>query len=144
PVDIRPVDVNQIVRQVARLVSPDLHLRDAALDLELTPDLPLVAADRVHLQQVVLNLVLNGVDAMAGTPPDDRRLQVRTSPGIGRTVDIEVRDVGHGISPESMPRIFEPFFTTKPSGMGMGLSIVRSIVDANGGRIAASNNRSGG
>jgi two-component system sensor kinase FixL len=81
---------------------------------------------------------------MAGTPPDQRRLLVRTSPGIRRTVDIEVRDVGHGISPESMPRIFEPFFTTKPSGMGMGLSIVRSIVDAHGGRIAVSNNRSGG
>jgi C4-dicarboxylate-specific signal transduction histidine kinase len=126
------------------LAAQDVQLRRSALDVELAPDLPLVAGDRVHLQQVVLNLILNGVDAMANSPPERRHLLLRTSRGDGHTVELEVRDAGCGIAPEAIDHLFEPFFTTKANGMGMGLSIVRSIVASHGGTIAAANNPSGG
>lgn len=144
PIELRPLDVNETVEQVVRLVSADVRLRGSALDLELATGLPQVQGDRIHLQQVVLNLILNGIDAMAGSPPERRRLLLRTSRGAGRAVELEVRDAGTGIPPETMPRLFEPFFTTKKEGMGMGLSIVRSIVQSHGGTIEAAANPSGG
>ncbi len=144
PLELKPLDLNEAITQVAGLVTQDLFLRDAALDLELAPGLPKILGDRVHLQQVVINLVLNGIAAMADARPELRRLRLRTARGAGQTVRLEVHDTGTGLSTEAMARLFEPFFTTKPDGMGMGLPIVRSIVESHGGRIAASNNPSGG
>jgi C4-dicarboxylate-specific signal transduction histidine kinase len=99
----------------------------------------------VHLQQVLLNLVLNGIDAMAGVPPERRRLTIRTARLAGE-IEVAVSDTGCGISGDALARIFEPFFTTKGKGegMGMGLSISRSIVEAHEGRILAENNRDRG
>jgi PAS domain S-box-containing protein len=144
PQDLVSIEINELVDQVARLVAGDLALRSAALDLELAADLPRIRGDRVQLQQVLLNLIINGIDAMKDSPTENRRLLVRTSPADGREVRVEVRDDGAGIPEEVMPRLFEPFFSTKREGMGMGLSIVRSIVSNHGGRIWASNNVSRG
>ncbi len=142
--EVRPLDLNETVKQVQRLAAHDLAMRGAVLDLELTEDLPLINGDRIHLQQVVLNLILNAADAMTGLPPEARHMVLRTRPGINHTVELELRDSGPGISSKAMPHIFEPFFTTKPNGMGMGLSIVRSIIETHGGRITCANGASGG
>jgi two-component system sensor kinase FixL len=96
------------------------------------------------LQQVLLNLILNGMDAMAEQPQERRRLSVRTPAGADGFVELVVTDRGHGIEPDKLPRLFEPFYTTKTNGMGMGLSISRRIIEAHRGRIWAENNGSGG
>jgi two-component system sensor kinase FixL len=144
PIDLRPIDLNEPVLQVAQLVGQDLLLRGSTLDLELASELPRIRGDRVHLQQVALNLILNGIDAMASLPSGERRLLVRTAPASGRMVELEVRDAGPGIGREAFAHLFEPFYTTKPDGMGMGLAIVRSIVESHGGRVSAVNSPSGG
>jgi signal transduction histidine kinase len=97
----------------------------------------------VRLQQVLLNLIINGLDAMHGTPEPQRRLVVRTEPDA-QGARVCVTDVGHGIPPDKLSTVFESFFTTKEHGMGLGLSIARSIVDLHGGRIWATNNPTGG
>ena len=144
PADYRAINLNEIVKQVQRLVAHDLSLAGCVLDLELTEDLPPVTGDRVHLQQVVLNLILNAADAMSDVPAETRRIVLRTRLGLGHTVQLELRDRGPGIAPEVLPRLFEPFFTTKKNGMGMGLSIVRSIVETHSGQITCANAASGG
>jgi C4-dicarboxylate-specific signal transduction histidine kinase len=98
----------------------------------------LVVGDRVQLQQVVLNLVMNACDAMSGTPPGERLLVVSTT--MGGDARIEVRDGGSGIAPDALARVFEPFVTTKRDGLGLGLAICRSIVTAHGGSLSAVNN----
>jgi signal transduction histidine kinase len=98
----------------------------------------------VHLQQVLLNLILNGMDAMNVTPKLERRLTVRASETKDGSLLVAVSDCGTGIAPEEIVRIFEPFFTTKPDGMGMGLAISRTIIQAHGGEISAANNALGG
>ena len=118
------------------------ELSDGISDEQLDATLPapaVVSADRVHIQQVLLNILLNGLDALAGMPGDRRRLTVLTAADNG-VVDVAVRDSGPGISEASMAEIFEPFVSTKSNGMGMGLAIARSIVEAHHGRIVASNN----
>jgi signal transduction histidine kinase len=102
-----------------------------------------VLGDRIHLQQVLLNLMLNGMEAMAETPPDRRRLLVRTVQSNG-VVEVSVRDSGRGLPADDLGRVFEPFYSTKGDGMGMGLSIARSIVEMHAGRIAAENNGGAG
>jgi signal transduction histidine kinase len=101
--------------------------------------LPAVRGDRVHLQQVLLNLIMNGLDAMGGTPEHLRRIVVHTERN-GATAQVRVVDSGPGIAPDKLKAAFESFFTTKEHGMGLGLSIARSIVELHGGRIWASNN----
>jgi two-component system sensor kinase FixL len=96
------------------------------------------------LEQVVVNLLLNGMDAMAREPDSRRRLIVRTGIDGGETVEVQVSDTGHGIPKEILPRLFESFVTTRKDGVGLGLSISRSIIEAHGGRIQAENNRDGG
>jgi two-component system sensor kinase FixL len=100
--------------------------------------------DRVHLQQVLLNLILNGMDALSGASLEDRRVSVTALLDGAQTVEIAVSDTGTGIPDDKLAHVFDPFFTTKPDGMGMGLPISRTIIEAHGGRFWAENNKSGG
>jgi signal transduction histidine kinase len=136
-----PVDLNEIARETAAFVAPDAAARLVRLELDLQNAPAMVFGDRVHLQQVLLNIVLNGMDSMRDTPSEHRRLVVATATiGGGSHVQVVVRDSGSGIPRDAITRVFDPFFTTKRDGMGMGLSIARSIIEAHHGRILAENN----
>jgi PAS domain S-box-containing protein len=139
-----PLQINSVVEDVLQVVSGDAALRKIAIGAELAPGLPKILGDRIHLQQVLLNLMLNGMDAMAGEPRERRRLSIRTRSSADGLVELAVVDSGHGIEPEKLPHLFEAFYTTKPNGMGMGLSISRTIIEAHHGRIWAENNAGGG
>jgi PAS domain S-box-containing protein len=142
--DRQPLGINSLVEDVLQVVSGDAALRKMAMSADLAPGLPKILGDRVHLQQVLLNLLLNAMDAMAGEPRERRRLSLRTRLSTDGLVEITVMDSGHGIAPDKLPRLFEPFYTTKPNGMGMGLSISRTIIAAHHGKILAENNAAGG
>ena len=122
-----------------KLVHSNLLERQISIDVELGPDLPSVYGDRVQLQQVVLNLLMNAADASCTVGTDDRRIQVRTELVDGEVV-VSLTDRGAVVSDAAFERMFEPFFTTKPDGMGLGLSISRTILEAHGGEIAARRN----
>ena len=115
-----------------------------SLSTELEPGLSKVRADRVQVQQVVLNLALNAIEAMHDQPADKRQMVIRSRRLDDKQAEVSVSDSGAGIDPEILPRIFDAFITTKPNGMGLGLSISRSIVEAHGGRLGAHNLQSGG
>ena len=136
----KSIEINEAVEEVLKLISTDASARKVAMKFERTADLPRVWCDPVHFQQVVLNLVLNGMEAMAGLPEEKRQVVVRTGPANNGTVKIAVADSGPGIPVDSLPKLFEHFFTTKKDGMGMGLSIARTIVEAHHGQIWAENN----
>jgi two-component system, LuxR family, sensor kinase FixL len=121
-------------------VRSDLVNQNVAVNVQLALDLPAVNGDAVQLQQVLLNLVVNSCDAMAGLEAIDRRLLVRTELANGNDVLVSVADRGQGIPFEKMERIFEPFFTTKTLGMGLGLTVCRTIISAHGGRLWVMNN----
>jgi signal transduction histidine kinase len=140
---VQALSANTVVREVLALVQTDLRRRGVSVSTRLCEPAPLVLADRVELQQVVLNLVLNACDAMNDTPPGERLLVVSTTTQ-GDDARIEVRDQGSGIDPDVLARIFEPFVTTKREGLGLGLAICRSIVSASGGYMSAVNNPEGG
>jgi two-component system sensor kinase FixL len=114
------------------------------ITLETPSHLPPARGDRVHLQQVLLNLILNGMDAMIAQPPEQRVLVVRVRAGQDHSLEVAVTDAGTGISPADKARVFEPFFTTKAQGMGMGLALSRTIIEAHGGLIRAENNATTG
>ena len=139
-----PVDLNQIADEVARLASPDARRRGVVVETELAPGLPAVIGDRVYLQQVLLNFLLNGMDAMIDTPQAERRIIVRTQLNGEQSVSVSVIDAGHGIRSGQLSDVFKSFYTTKEHGMGLGLAIARSIIEVHGGRIWASNNPHGG
>lgn len=137
-----PLNMNEVVKEVLQIVRSDLINHGVSVDLDLAADLPLVEGDRVQLQQVLLNLVMNACDAMATSP--QRLIRVLTSCLDPAWVQVSVEDRGIGIAPDRLTAIFEPFITTKPSGMGMGLAVSRTIVTVHGGKLWASNNPTGG
>jgi C4-dicarboxylate-specific signal transduction histidine kinase len=135
-----PLNANEMVQEVVKLLHSDATLRHMSIVRDLEPDLPPVRGDRVQLQQVLLNLMLNSFDAMADRPLGDRHMVVRTQRVDALTIQIAVQDHGSGIEAGLLERVFEPFYTTKPEGLGMGLSICRSLIEGHHGRIWAVNN----
>jgi signal transduction histidine kinase len=140
----RRINLNDLVKNVAHVVRPDAVGFSCELETWLAEDLPPIEGDPVQIQQVLVNLVSNAFDAMRQTPPSRRRVEISTKANGNNDVQLTVRDHGAGISPEAHERLFDRFFTTKQKGLGMGLAIVRSIVEAHGGRIVAENVADGG
>ena len=138
PFEAREIDLNETVREVLDLVSALSHARGVWLDDVLTGGPLLVKADNIQLQQVVINLIVNAIDAMQPLDKSQRRITVRTARD-GDSAEIEIADHGPGIPDGKLNEVFEPFYTTKPNGMGMGLSIARTIVEVHGGQISAEN-----
>jgi two-component system, LuxR family, sensor kinase FixL len=136
PLERQALNVNDVVTDILRFISGDARRRGVAVHTELRPTLPTISADRVSLQQVVLNLVLNAMDAMDHLEPADRQVVIRTH-HTDHAVEVAVIDRGHGIPSDRLPRLFDAFFTTKRDGIGLGLPVARSIVEAHGGRIWA-------
>jgi PAS domain S-box-containing protein len=140
PMRVEALDLNEVAAEVVKLMETEALRRSVSLQSDFTAASAKALGDRVQLQQVLINLILNGMEAMADTPEPDRRLVIRTMANGHRRVEISVRDSGQGIAPEELSRVFDSFFTTKETGMGLGLAIARSIIDAHHGRIFAENN----
>jgi PAS domain S-box-containing protein len=136
PLELKALDMNQIAGEIVSLVRGEARRRGVTVRTELVPSLPAIGADRVSLQQVMLNLMLNGMDAMDHLDAPERQMVVSTR-GLTNAVEVAVSDTGHGIPSDRLPRLFDAFFTTKKDGLGLGLAIARSIVEAHGGRIWA-------
>ncbi len=139
-----PINLNELVTKVAHVVRPDAVAYSCELETSLAKDLPLIEGDPVQIQQVLVNLVSNAFDAMRQTPPSQRKVEISTAGGGDGKVRLSVRDHGTGIRSEVHEQLFDQFFTTKEHGLGMGLAIVRSIVEAHGGKIHAENVADGG
>jgi two-component system sensor kinase FixL len=137
--EMKPLDMNTIIHETVVLISTDATMRNDALKIELESNLPLVRGDRVQLQQVLLNLISNSFDAMESSQ-GAHEILIRTLRKDADTVVVEVKDSGCGIPVNNIPKLFTHFFTSKPDGLGMGLSISRSIVEAHGGRLDVENN----
>jgi signal transduction histidine kinase len=135
-----PLDVNDVVKEVTALVRRELVSHQVSLRTEFASALPMILADRVQLQQMIINLVMNGIEAMQSVTHRPRELVVRSGQDEKQQVLVGVTDYGVGISAENADRLFDAFFTTKASGIGMGLSICRSIIEAHGGRLRATAN----
>lgn len=133
----QPIDVNEVIRGLADLLRTDAREHGSKLRLELAEPMPLVMADPIQLQQVILNLAHNGIEAMDDRDPVSRCLSIHTSGQSNGVVEVAICDQGVGISSDRLNHIFDPFFTTKSKGLGMGLSISRTIVEAHGGRLWA-------
>jgi signal transduction histidine kinase len=132
------LEINEAILEVIALTRGEVVKNGVSVQTQLAEGLPPIQGDRVQLQQVILNLIINAVEAMSGVSEGSRELLIGTGQDPSGGVLIAVRDSGPGLSPESFDRLFDAFYTTKPGGMGMGLSICRSIVEAHGGRIWAS------
>jgi len=140
----RPVHMNNVIQEILTFIRSDSVLEGLSIETELAPELPAVPGDRVQLQQVLLNLMLNAVDAMNKARPDLRKLVIKTENKEEQGVRISVKDFGSGIDKAHRDKLFEPFYTTKSGGMGMGLAISQRIIHAHGGSIWAENNPDGG
>jgi signal transduction histidine kinase len=141
---LEEVDVNALTSSVLSLVLPDAVRRNVVIHTLLDPSLPRASADPVHLQQVLLNLLINAMDAMKDTPVEQRVLEVRTERCADDHLTVTVLDRGHGFELTQKDKLFDSFYTTKTEGLGLGLSIARSIVKVHGGAIWAENRRGGG
>ena len=138
------INLNDVVKAVTHMVQPDAAAHLCKIKTSLTPDLPLIEGDPIQIQQAMINLVRNAFDAMRDAPPSRRVVEIATDYNGDGAIGVAVRDYGSGISEAARERLFEQFFTTKDEGLGMGLAIVRSIVEAHGGTITAENADGGG
>jgi PAS domain S-box-containing protein len=139
-----PINLNEAVNAVSLMVQPDAAAQSCKMETSLAQDLPAIEGDPTQIQQALINLVHNALDAMRDTPPGRRIVEISTNRNGDRTISVVVRDNGSGISEATRERLFEQFFTTKEEGLGMGLAIVRSIIEAHGGSITAENADGGG
>jgi C4-dicarboxylate-specific signal transduction histidine kinase len=137
------LDVNEIITEVAALLQRELTAQQVTPHLELAPAIPLSIGDRVQIQQVIINLVMNGADAMQTIADGPRALMIRSRQAEPDQVLVAVKDSGVGIAPGNADRLFAPFFSTKPNGLGMGLAICHSIIEDHGGRLWATDNDEG-
>jgi len=137
------LDLNEAAQEVIALSSNDLQRNRVVLQVELADELPTVSGDRIQLQQVVLNLLRNAADAMIDVHDRQRQLLIKTERENTGRVRLSVRDVGVGLSPQSLDSLFDPFYTTKSGGMGIGLFVSRSIVERHQGRLWAEPNQDG-
>ena len=137
------IQINDVIRSVLRIAEVDSRCSDAPICLELSSEVSVTAADKTLIEQVVLNLVMNAMEAMEGFPRDQRKMRIKTYQDA-EYIHVAVSDFGPGLDAKIAARVFEPFFTTKPEGMGMGLSLTRSIIEAHGGRLWAQNEPSRG
>lgn len=138
--EMQPLAVETLVEDAARLLTGDAMARKTAVEMQIAPDLPHVSGDRVHLQQVLVNLIVNGMDAMNSCLPEDRKLTVTATQRDASNVEIAVSDAGTGVPATDLSRVFEAFHTTKRGGLGLGLAICRSVIEAHGGAITVENN----
>ncbi|MBR0831398.1 ATPase [Bradyrhizobium manausense] len=143
PFELREVDLNAIVGETLEFLAALTVGRQVGVDRALEPAPLVVRGDRIQLQQVILNLVVNAIDAMAGMPTAERHIVVRTDRS-GNFAEVSIADSGPGIAPDKLSDVFQPFFTTKEHGMGIGLSIARTIVEAHAGQLLAENDAKGG
>jgi two-component system sensor kinase FixL len=137
--EMKPLNINALINETVVLIATDATVRNVVLKIEPENDLPLVRGDRIQLQQVILNLISNSFDAIESSF-DPREILIRTSRKDTHTIMVAVKDSGCGIPIQNIPKIFTHFFTSKPDGLGMGLSISRSIIEAHGGRLDVKNN----
>jgi two-component system sensor kinase FixL len=133
------LDLSEVVGDVAQLARPDAATRRVKLTVKVPEHLPPIRGDRVHLQQVLLNLIVNGMDALNGASRENRRVTVSARLDAPGAIEVSVSDTGHGIAAEKLGQVFDPFYTTKKDGMGMGLPISRTIVESHGGRLWVDN-----
>jgi len=143
-IESRPISVLQLLDEVLALIRADAAARKVHLTIQCDQNLPMVKGDRVHLQQVLINLIINAMDALGDTAVPRREVTISAASVAGGFVEVTVSDNGNGIPVEKLPHVFDPFFTTKPHGMGMGLPISRTIIEAHGGKIVAENKANGG
>jgi signal transduction histidine kinase len=143
PFEVKHFDFNDLTRETVEFLASLAIARDFQLRSSITPDALPIVGDRIQLQQVILNLVVNGIDATSGTRSDERIISIRTW-RVENFAELSVSDRGSGIPEGKLKEIFEPFFTSKAEGMGMGLSIARTVVEAHNGRIWAENGGNGG
>jgi C4-dicarboxylate-specific signal transduction histidine kinase len=137
PPQLDPIDINDAVREVLALTREEVVRHRAVVETDLSSGLPQVPADRIQVQQVILNLVVNALDAIDADDVGPRKIEVRTGREGASDVRVTVRDSGTGLDPQDLEKVFDAFHTTKPNGMGMGLAISRSIIQAHGGRLWA-------
>src|SRR4029077_5479121 len=131
------LDINEAILEVIALARSELHGNRVSLQTQIAHDVPGILGDRIQLQQVILNLINNAIEAVSGADDGPRELQVSSAKGESQDVRVAVRDSGPGLDPDSLNPLFQAFYTTKPQGMGLGLAISRSIVEAHGGRLWA-------
>jgi len=139
-----PFDLNATIQETVHLLNSEALLRKASIKVDLAPELPIMRGDRIQIQQVVINLLMNALDAVKDLPQDSRLIEVSSRPDDGPGIWLSVNDSGPGISPEVLGSIFEPFYTTKAQGTGLGLTVCRSIAALYGGRLHAENRSEGG
>lgn len=137
-------DINRLVQNVLTLVQADIRSSKTTLKLELAQDIPVTFVDTIQIEQVILNIVRNALEAMGASPPKDHKLTIRTSQSENNTIDVSFRDTGEGMSPNIKTQIFDSFFTTKPNGLGLGLSLCRSIIESHRGKLYVASNPEGG
>jgi signal transduction histidine kinase len=140
PLRMARFDVNEAVLDVIALTRNELVRHDVSLQTQLATGLPLIEGDRIQLQQVILNLILNAVEAMSGIDDGVREVRISTGREASNAVLVTVWDFGPGLDPQNVDHLFKAFYTTKPAGLGMGLAICRSIIQAHGGRLWATAN----